>query len=148
MRISLVNLNLIGADAIGQCVLNQTRYSLRRGDQIQLYTQHPPYQVPDDLAALAHVVNPAELEACRDDHFARSDLYVYHYPAYYPLIDSIKYIDRGAVIFYFHNVTPPNLWGSAFERDTLTKSLVRVTSLAALADLCVTDSEFNADCLV
>ena len=62
-------------------------------------------------------------------------------------MDSIK-LDRGAVIFYFHNVTPPDLWGSPFDRDLLTDSLARVASLAAASDLCVTPSEFNADQLV
>ena len=128
--------------------VNQARYSLRRGDQVQFYTLHPPQLVPDDLARLARVVSLDDLQMRRDEHFAHSDLYVYHYPTYYPLIDSLNYIDRGAVIFYFHNVTPPNLWGSAFARDLLTDSLARVASLAATSDLCVTDSEFNADQLV
>ena len=40
MRISLINLNLVTADAIGQCILNQARYFMRRGDDVRIYV--PP----------------------------------------------------------------------------------------------------------
>lgn len=148
MQVSLINANWVDADAIGQCISQQVRYSLRRGDRVQVYTPHPPHRVPADLAALARIVTPDDLAARRDPHFAQSDLYVYHYPARHPLMDSLLTLERGAVIFYYHNVTPPALWGSDFERDTLARSLAGVRALAAYADLIVTDSEFNADQLV
>ena len=148
MRISLINANWVGADAIGQCLSQQVQYSLRRGDQIQVYTPHPPHLVPADLATSARVVMPLDLTSRRDTHFAQSDLYVYHYPARHPLMESMITLERGAVIFYYHNVTPPNLWGSDFERETLERSMAGVSTLAAYADVIVTDSEFNADQLV
>ena len=148
MRVSLINANLVGPGAIGQCILQQARYSLRRGDQVQIYTPHPPHRVPDDLAALARVVTPIDLTTRRDAHFAQSDLYVYHYPSRHPLMESMLTLDRGAVIFYYHNVTPPELWGSDFERETLERSVAGASTLTAYADLIVTDSEFNADQLV
>jgi glycosyltransferase involved in cell wall biosynthesis len=148
MRVSLINANLVGPDAIGQCILQQARYSLRRGDQVQIYTPNLPYRVPDDLMALTRVVTPIELTTRHDVHFAQSDLYVYHYPSRHPLMESMLTLDRGAVIFYYHNVTPPELWGSDFERETLERSVAGASTLTAYADLIVTDSEFNADQLV
>jgi len=148
MRLSLINANWVGADAIGQCISQQVRYSLRRGDLVQVYTPHPPHQVPADLANVARVVTPQDLIGRRDAHFAQSDLYVYHYPSRHPLMESMLTLERGAVIFYYHNVTPPALWNSDFERETLERSVASVSLLAAYADLIVTDSEFNADQLV
>lgn len=148
MRVSLINANWVGADAIGQCISQQVRYGVRRGDQVQVYTPHPPHLVADDLTALARTITPDDLAARRDGHFAQSELYVYHYPARHPLMESMITLDRGAVIFYYHNVTPPELWGSDFERETLERSVAGVSTLAAYADLIVTDSEFNADQLV
>jgi glycosyltransferase involved in cell wall biosynthesis len=148
MRVSLINANWVGADAIGQCISQQVRYGVRRGDQVQVYTPHPPQLVADDLAALARIVTPNDLTARRDVHFAQSDLYVYHYPGRHPLMESMITLERGAVIFYYHNVTPPALWGSDFERESLQRSVAGVSMLTAYADLIVTDSEFNADQLV
>jgi glycosyltransferase involved in cell wall biosynthesis len=148
MRVSLINANWVGADAIGQCISQQVRYSVRRGDRVQVYTPYPPNLVPVDLAALARTVTPIDLTARRDAHFAQSELYVYHYPSRHPLMESMLTLDRGVVIFYYHNVTPPELWGSDFERETLERSVAGVSTLTAYADLIVTDSEFNADQLV
>jgi len=148
VRVSLINLNLVAHDAIGQCMLNQVRYFRRRGDEVQVCVLHPPQGIPEDVKALTRVVSLGELVAHRDSSFARSDLYVYHYPGRYPLVESIKGIERGAVILYYHNVTPPEVWASAFEQETLRHSIQSVGSLAHYADLIVADSPFNADQLV
>lgn len=148
MRVSLINLNWVAHDAIGQCLSNQVRFFRRRGDEVQVYLLHPPHDVPDDLASLAHVVGLADLIARGDRHFAQSDLYVFHYPGRYPLLESIKEIDRGVVIFYYHNVTPPEYWGSDFDQESLQRSLESVGLFTHYADLVVTDSQFNADQLV
>jgi len=148
LRISLVNLNLVAQDAVGQCMLNQVRFFRRRGDEVQIYVMHPPQGTPEDVTALTHVVSLANLIARRDEHFACSDLCVYHYPGRYPLMESIKGVDRGAVIFYYHNVTPPELWGTEVERDVLRRGQESVGELTPYADLIVTPSSFNADQLV
>ncbi len=145
MRVSLINLNLVAQDAIGQCMLNQVRFFRRRGDDVQVYVMYPPQGTPEDVAALTHVVSLADLVARRDKHFVCSDLYVYHYPGRHPLMESIKGIDQGAVIFYYHNVTPPELWGTEVKRDMLRKGQEGVSELAPSADLIVTPSPFNAD---
>lgn len=148
MRISIINLNLVAHDAIGQCVLHQVRFFRRRGDEVRVYVEHPPAGVPDDVAALVEVVDLADLIAHRAAHFARSELYVYHYPGRYALMESLLGLERGAVIFYYHNVTPPEVWGSDFDRERLQHSRESVAQFAHYADLIVTDSAFNADELV
>ncbi len=148
MRVSLINLNFVSHDAIGQCMLHQLRFFRRRGDAVVLYTMHPPVGVSEDVVALTKVVSLADLIAGHDDHFFTSDLYVYHYPGRYPLMESIKGLERGAVIFYYHNVTPPNLWGSDFEREALEQGVAGVGELAPFADLVVAASQFNADQMV
>jgi glycosyltransferase involved in cell wall biosynthesis len=148
VRISLVNVNFIAEDAIGQCLLNQIRFFRRRGDDVQIYAMHPPRGVPEDIEALTRVVSLADLIERRHKHFAHSDLYVYHYPSRYPLMETIKGLDRGAVIFYYHNVTPAELWQSPSEREFLRHSRQSVGSLVHYADLVVTSSPFNAKRLV
>lgn len=148
MRVSLINLNLMAQDAIGRTMLDQIRFFRRRGDEIQVFLTHPPQGVPEDVAALTRVATLADLITRRDEHFARSDLYIYHYPGLYPLIESIKEIDRGAIIFYHHNITPPELWGESPEQANLRRSLQSIGLYIHYSDLAVTDSRFNADQLV
>jgi glycosyltransferase involved in cell wall biosynthesis len=146
MRVSLINLNLIDQDAIGQCLLHQLQFFRRRGDLVQIFTVHPPQGVSGDALATTRVVTADDL--VRDPHFVRSDLYVYHYPGRHPLMESIKTLERGAVIFYFHNVTPPALWNRAKDHGDLKADVEGVRVLAPFADLLVADSEFNARDLV
>lgn len=148
MKVSLINVNLVAHDAIGQCILNQTRFFQRRGDDVRIYVMSPPQGVPDAVTALAWVGDLTDLLVRQDDHFTSSDLYVFHYPGHYPLIETLKNLDRGAVIFYYHNVTPPELCTSEEERHLLRRSHARVGELASYSDLIVTDSSFNAEQLV
>jgi glycosyltransferase involved in cell wall biosynthesis len=141
-------MNLEGRDAIGQVILAQVRFFQRRGDIVQIYLVHPARHVPLAVKPLTHVVGLADLSDPRHAHFAQSDLYVYHYPGRYALLDSIKTLERGAVIFYYHNVTPPELWGSSVDADVLRDSIRRVGAFAKYADWIVADSAFNADELV
>lgn len=147
MRVSILNLNLVARDAIGTCILNQMRFFLRRGDDVRLYTVHAPKDAPADLATHMGVTTLKDLMSVREDHFRRSDLYIYHYPSRHPLMDSIKIVERGAVIFYYHNVTPPELWSSSVARDELARGVEGV-SLVHYADLAVADSPFNREDLV
>ncbi len=148
MRVSIVNLNLLGHDATGQSILHQARFFLRRGDEVRIYTHHPPENVPEAIRPLVQVATTAELLAERTSHFMASDLYVYHYPCRYDLLESIRSLERGAVLFYYHNVTPPALWESDFGQEWLQESVESVGRFTPYADLLVADSQFNAQQLV
>jgi glycosyltransferase involved in cell wall biosynthesis len=147
MRVSLINLNLVAEDAIGTCIVNQARLFLRRGDDVRIYTSHPPERVSEDIETLTRVVRLADLEQGRREHFRLSDLYIYHYPGHYDLMESIRSRDRGTVILYYHNVTPPELWGTDIGRDELHRD-VEGSALVHYADLCITPSPFNKSVLV
>ena len=147
MKISLINLNLVAQDAIGTCLINQARLFLRRGDDVHIYVCYPPEGVPEELAAHISVVTLADLIGGRCQHFDQSDLFIYHYPSRHPLMESIKGIERGVVIFYYHNVTPPELWGTSDGRDELARGVAGIT-LAHYADMVIADSPFNADELI
>ncbi|MGD8966872.1 MAG: glycosyltransferase family 4 protein [Anaerolineae bacterium] len=147
MKVSLVNLNLVAEDAIGACIMSQARLFRGRGDDVRVYTSHPPERVPADIEALTQVVQPVDFEEGRREHFRLSDLYIYHYPGRYELMESIRNRDRGTVILYYHNVTPPELWGTDIGRDELQRD-VDGSSLVHHADLCITPSPFNKEVLV
>jgi glycosyltransferase involved in cell wall biosynthesis len=145
MRVSLINLNLVASDAIGQCILHQLRFHLRRGDEVRVYVMHPPEGIEEKLRQSVRVVDVIDLAGRQDEFFQSSELYVYHYPGHYDLVETIKSLDRGAVIFYYHNVTPPELWGAESGRAELAKGQAATTKLAPFADMIVTDSTYNAE---
>ena len=147
MRVSIINLNLVAQDAIGMCLINQGRLFMRRGDDVHFYICHPTEGAPEEIDAHTSVVTLADLIGGRHPHFSQSDLFIYHYPGRHPLMESIKGIERGMVIFYYHNVTPPELWGTSDGRDELARGVAGI-SLAHYADLAIADSPFNADELV
>ena len=147
MRVSIINLNLDGQDAVGQSILHQLHFFRRKGDPVQIYTMHPPANVAADDVAATVVVQPSDLLARRDVHFATTDLYIYHYPSRHGLMESIKTLDRGGVILFYHNVTPPELWVGDEERATLEAGIQGVGILAPYADLIVTPSPYNASML-
>lgn len=147
LRISMINLNLVAEDAIGTCIINQARLFRRRGDDVRIHILHAPVGVPTDVEALASVVSLRDLISGQNEHFNSSDLYIFHYPSRHELMESIRGIDRGTVIFYYHNVTPPELWGSETDRDLLVQG-IEGKVLAHYADLCITDSPYNKQDLV
>jgi glycosyltransferase involved in cell wall biosynthesis len=147
MKISLININLVAEDAIGTCMVNQVRFFSRRGDDVHVYIPSPPHHVPADIAAVTSMVTLDDLIGGQQEHFRLSDLYIYHYPGYYDLLESVRRLERGTVIFYYHNVTPPELWGTDVDRESLINS-VRQTNLAHYADLAITVSPFNKQDLV
>jgi glycosyltransferase involved in cell wall biosynthesis len=145
MRVSLINLNLVAKDAIGQSMLHQLRFHQRRGDEVRIYVMYPPEGIAANIREMVRVVDVIDLLGHQDQFFQNSDLYVYHYPGRYALLDTIKTLDRGAVVFYYHNVTPPELWGSESGRAELAQSQAAVAHYTPFADIIVTDSTYNAE---
>jgi glycosyltransferase involved in cell wall biosynthesis len=147
MRISLINVNLLVGDAIGACIMDQVRFFIQRGDEVRVYVHDVAGDVPADIRAVARPVDLRALLAGDEEHFRLSDLFIYHYPGHYALIESIRNLDRGLVIFNYHNVTPPELWGSDEGRERLMRG-VQGRALVHYADLCIVDSAFNGQELV
>jgi glycosyltransferase involved in cell wall biosynthesis len=144
-RVSLFNVHMITDDAVGQSVLIQARAFKKHGADVRIYCQYVPPSAPAEVIALSRV---EDLTLVEDEHFRRSDLYVFHYPSRYTLMDAIAKTGPGGVIFHFHNVTPPEFWTSDDDRAVLRRSIDGVRELAPYADLVVTPSAFNADELV
>jgi hypothetical protein len=133
MRVSLINVNLKAEDAVGTHIINQVQFFRRRGDDARIYVLHSPQNAPPDVKAVTSVVTLEELTEGAWEHFRLSDLYIYHCPGYHELMESIRNIDRGTVIFYYHNVPSQDVDGSA---------------LVHYADWCITSSPSDRQDLV
>ena len=145
LRVSLFNVHMITEDAVGRNVLDQALFFRRRGDHVRIYCQFVP---PDASPATVELSRVVDLASVADEHFLGSNLYIFHYPSRYALMDAIKEIDHGAVLLHYHNVTPPEFWDAEDDRDILRRSLAGVRELTPFSDLVVTPSAFNASQLV
>jgi hypothetical protein len=147
MRVSLINVNLKAEDAVGTCIINQVQFFRRRGDDARVYVLHSPQNAPPDVKAVTSVVTLEELTEGAWEHFRLSDLYIYHCPGYYVLMESIRNIDRGTVIFYYRNTTLSEQQGSGGDRDVLAQD-VDGSALVHYADWCIISSPSDRQDLV
>ncbi|MCB0075971.1 MAG: glycosyltransferase family 4 protein [Anaerolineales bacterium] len=148
MNVSIINVNWIHADAIGQTISKQVEFFLRRGDNVRVYTLSEAQGVAAQLTWVNRVTTLDQLQQGSEPFFPQSDLFIFHYPGRHPLIDAMLTLKRGSVIFFYHNVTPPEMWPHEEERQHLHYSLQSLPMLLAHADLIVTPSEFNAQSLI
>lgn len=75
--------------------------------------------------------------------FSSVELTILEYPIWFPLAERFQEAG-GAAVFWYHGVTPPDLWGDATEQDILRRSEAG-TELAWYAHLAVADSPFIAE---
>ena len=95
MRVSLINVNLMAEDATGTAIINQVRFFQGRCDDTVVYVQGHSRTLHPDVQAVTRAVTLRGLLEGREEHFRLSDLFIYHYPGYYSLLESIRGIDRG-----------------------------------------------------
>lgn len=142
MQISLINSNLTGPDAVGNNIIQQARFFQRRGYDVRIFLDNPPVAVGPDIVSITTICSLSDLIGGHQPFFTGSDLFIYHYPVRYPLLESIKGIDYGAVLFDYHGVTPPELWGVDHDRELIMRSVEGV-ALVHHADLAIAHSSFT-----
>ncbi len=90
--------------------------------------------------------NPRGVPAAWRSRLARTpgpaELTILQYPIWFPLAETLHEAS-GATLFWYHGVTPPEMWSSAEDRDLLVRS-VAGTELAWHAHLAVCDSPYIA----
>ncbi len=145
MRIHVLNVNLYQKDGVGENVLVQFRHLLRRGEDVHVYVTAPPLVPQTELRPRVHVLDKDELLARPDHEFWDAELYIFHYPIYYPLIDCLFALRRGHLLLDYHNVTPPELWDQNSDVIPLLRlSRALLGDLTLLADRVVTHSGYSA----
>lgn len=116
--VSIITPAAILHDAVGDYVFRQQRFFAERGYRSLILAGSIAPNVAGPLRqqvaelALEELSGPVEGARSRRAvrHFRRSTLFVFNYPIYYPLIEAIRLVRAGAVIFEYHGVTPPQLW--------------------------------------
>lgn len=107
----------------------------RRGWTVQIHGGAQAGTLPPDITAL---YQPTQQAA----GLRAADLTVLSYPGWYPLAEALR-TAPGATFFWYHGVTPPELWQGEDRFDLLRNSQIR-TELAWHAHLAAADSPFGA----
>ncbi len=150
-RVCIINGNCVLNDAVGNHVLNQIRFFQARGYRTLALLDHIDRRHPAELRQHMATVAVDELRGAAENpqtrravrHFHSSDIYIVHYSTYYPLVEAIRLVSHGVVIFDYHGVTPPQLWdGPGLE--TLVEGQ-RNLNLVRYADYAVAHSAFTCE---
>lgn len=123
-------------DATSQHTFELARILADMGIRPAIHSNYRPGDLPADIAPVAHHTSYASYRP-------QADLTILQYPLWFPLTERFR-TARGARLFWYHGVTPPEHWSVADERDLLTTSQVR-TELANFAHLSAAASPFTAE---
>lgn len=152
-RVAIINGNVVANDAVGGHIVAQLLALREAGYHALVLTEYIDERLPADVRRSMAVVKPYELRdpALRSpalEHFRRADVVIVNYSTYYDLVELIREVRRGVVIFDYHGVTPPELWGPQWPGYA---DLVRGrdnVDLVAFADYAVGHSPFTCGELV
>ncbi len=152
-RVAIINGNVVANDAVGGHIVSQLRTLREAGYHALVLTEYVDGRLPADLRRSMAVVKPYELHnpalsSPALEHFRRADVVIVNYSTYYELAELIRQVRRGVVIFDYHGVTPPELWGPAWPGYAdLVRGRENV-DLVAFADYAVSHSRFTCDELI
>lgn len=152
-RVAILNGNVVANDAVGGHIVAQLHTLREAGYHTLVLTEYIDGRLPAELRRSMAVVKPYELQIPGHsspalEHFRRADVVIVNYSTYYDLVELIREVRRGVVIFDYHGVTPPELWGPSWPgyadlvrgRDNL--------ALVGFADYAVGHSPFTCAELV
>ncbi len=143
MRIAILAISVRGADSIGRQLIEWVRALHRHGHMVRVIVERVDLGAPADVLAHTVVHTEGRLRHSDDWEYVRTaDLVICDYPAFYGLADSLRLLERPAVLFHYHGVTPPALWPDTAGRAVLEQSRRRA-SLVHFADVAVSHSEFT-----
>lgn len=143
--VCLYNSNCVVFDAVSNYMLHQLRFFQAQGYRTLLIVQtldaRQPLELRRHMARWLPELGAVSLNRRALEHSRRADLHIFHYPAYYSLIEQICHVTSGMVVWDYHGVTPPSLWegpGRAYlEQSERARDLVR------FADYAVAHSAFT-----
>ena len=126
---------LYEGDATSRHTFELARIVAELGMRPAIFSSYGLGDLPADIRPIARQMDYA-------GYTAGADLTILQYPLWFPLAERFR-ARPGAGIFWYHGVTPPELWPEEDGRDLLETSQVR-TELAHHAHLAVAASPFTA----
>lgn len=152
-RITIINGNCLANDAVGTHVAAQIQALAAAGFRPLLLTEFVDERLPRSLRrfmAVTHLhdmMNPSEHSRLLFEHFRRSAAIIVNYSTYYELVEMIR-IATAPVLFDYHGVTPPAIWGIGQPGyEDVVRGVTNV-HLVRFADYAVAHSQYMVNELV
>ena len=133
--IDIVVPSVRSGDAFSNHAFELARFFSQASIAVTIYHESENGLLPDDIQPLVRRTDYAA-------YIPSADLTILEYPHWFPLAERLRQAPHAA-IFWYHGVTPPQLWGTDTEREWLEIAEVR-TALAWYTHLAVTASPFTA----
>lgn len=152
-RAVIVNGNVMANDAVGNHIVAQLLTLREAGYHTLVITGFADGRLPAEVRRSIVMV---PVERLRDPastdhavaHYRAADLLIFNYSSYYEHSELIREVRRGVVLFDYHGVTPPELWGPQWPGyDDLVRGRANV-ALVRYADHAIGHSRFICDELV
>ena len=152
LRVCIINTNCLLNDAVGNSVIEQLTYFEAHGHLVHVLAEFIDERLPLPLRRSIFVTSLEQLRAGLAEpvrpwlarQFGQADLYIVHYPVYYELAEAIQLAEGGTVIFDYHGLTPPHLWGGGAGLALLVQGQQKA-SLAKFADYAIVHSQYMAE---
>ena len=150
-RVCLINGNCVANDAVGNNLRTKIQFFRARGYAVDALVEYLDPAIPLAEQAFFTVLSGDELaKGGRSpqgkravERFRAADLVVYDYSTYYPLLESIRSVRHATVLFDYHGVTPPELWGTHENALELAEAQ-RQVRLVKHADYAIAHSRYTA----
>lgn len=147
-RAVIININCLANDAVGIHVRRKLRLLQLWGYAPLLLAEYIDDRLGLEDQALmvachaGQIMYPDPNGEWVAQHFWNSSLAIFNYPVHYELVELIRAVSSGIVVFDYHGVTPPDLWASAVDRVSIERGVANV-NLVGYADYAIAHSEFT-----
>ena len=153
-RITVINTSCVANDAVGNHVAVQIQALAEAGFRPLLLAEFIDDRIPRALrrfmvsVSLEDILHPSLQTRRFAEHLHHSAVVIVHYPIYYNLVELIRNV-QAPVLFDYHGVTPPEIWGIGQPGyEEVKRGVANLSNLLAFADYAVAHSRFTADELI
>lgn len=140
MRMSIIVPEMRARDAIGNVVLEMARAAVVNGWDCTIYSYVLNRRYMPSLPDRVRLKKVSLGELLSDPFFINTDVVVYHYAVYCPLMESVRTVNKPRLI-YFHGITPPDFALTSWAKALLERSLFGLL-LMGYADLVCVNSNY------
>ena len=136
IRVNILADSIIAGDAVGRHSVDLARALLSAGNDVHIYYENLFSRQEKDIQNISSRV-------VKTSASPEADVTILQYAGWFPLAEQFKTV-KGARIFWYHGVTPPDLWGTQLNQDLLIRSRYGA-KLVHASDMAVADSPFGGE---
>lgn len=136
IRVNILTDSIIAGDAVGRHSVDLARALIAGGNQVCIYYENLFSRQEKDIQNISTRV-------LKTNSAPEADVTILQYAGWFPFAEQFK-TAKGAKIFWYHGVTPPDLWGTQLNQDLLIRSRYGAKLIHA-SDMAVADSPYGGE---